>query len=693
MDSFSIACTTCQTQLRVRDRSAIGQILTCPKCGSMVLVEPPADAADVTPSSTRTGPPPLPKTPAASRGTADPQAEPANLADTVEDPSLYGLVAAPREDILPDDAVSTSAAELDSGPVSEPILPTDAWVSPSSAAWRYWLLSGCAAVAGIGLAIAVFGWLSRDSAPAPQSPQAYAQPDGSAGSPSVPTTEETPPAAPEDIASGTEDVPPAPPEPALSPEAPPPEAPAITPPTVEDAVRAEPAKPPVDKLEAAIIDSAGEEAVTPPGFVPSADSESMASAAALRETLKAFGAILEEPDVPGEEHSPLEIPASPPTEVAAGTGPERPRPLDIDVESRLADRIPQIDFNDVPLIGFLEFVAEFSTIPVSLDPDVLPYLRISPNTPLTIRQNDTTVDGLLAESLKKVGLGYAIQDDQLWVSRVEERAPRVRQVPFELTDLAAGDAAQLETIRRLTRELIAPDSWKEAGGQGTIQLQEQSLLVQHEETILYQVLGFCEKLRVARGLQPRGKLDPALFALTPRSQRAASLLETPVSVNFLRPERLGVIVSRIGKESGAHILMDWRGAAQMGWNPDAQLSFTSGGRPLAETLRALLEPMELTYRIVDRDLLQITSPMALDAAVELEFYPVAELLGAARTADQLLDAISAHLGAGLLRDQGGLGVLRFDPPSQCVLAALPQPQQQAVAAFLAGLKTGGEEKP
>ncbi len=45
MEPFSISCTTCQARLRVQDESAIGQILACPKCGSMVLIQPPAGMA------------------------------------------------------------------------------------------------------------------------------------------------------------------------------------------------------------------------------------------------------------------------------------------------------------------------------------------------------------------------------------------------------------------------------------------------------------------------------------------------------------------------------------------------------------------------------------------------------------------------------------------------------------------------
>src|SRR5262245_23017146 len=41
MELFAITCTTCKSRLKVRDPAAIGQILSCPKCGGMVMVKPP----------------------------------------------------------------------------------------------------------------------------------------------------------------------------------------------------------------------------------------------------------------------------------------------------------------------------------------------------------------------------------------------------------------------------------------------------------------------------------------------------------------------------------------------------------------------------------------------------------------------------------------------------------------------------
>jgi hypothetical protein len=62
---FSITCTTCQARLAVRSEAAIGAILECPKCASMVHVVPPLGLSGITLRngeslySTPAGPPPL----------------------------------------------------------------------------------------------------------------------------------------------------------------------------------------------------------------------------------------------------------------------------------------------------------------------------------------------------------------------------------------------------------------------------------------------------------------------------------------------------------------------------------------------------------------------------------------------------------------------------------------------------------
>lgn len=45
MDPFTIHCSSCQSRIRVRNPSMIGQIANCPKCGSMIMIAAPQPTA------------------------------------------------------------------------------------------------------------------------------------------------------------------------------------------------------------------------------------------------------------------------------------------------------------------------------------------------------------------------------------------------------------------------------------------------------------------------------------------------------------------------------------------------------------------------------------------------------------------------------------------------------------------------
>ena len=403
----------------------------------------------------------------------------------------------------------------------------------------------------------------------------------------------------------------------------------------------------------------------------------------MRETLKAFGAFwtIRLPSRRGPwKKGPL---------LRRRLGPWRMarrrsvRAREIDVAQRLEDVVEQLDFKSVPLIDFLDFLTEYSSIPMTLDPDVLPWLRVSPETPVAIQKSKTTVGGILSEALSTLGLGFVVASNQVLVTRGNPAGLAVREVSFDLSDLVAGDAARMEQLRGLISDLIAPDTWSTAGGPGKMETRDGTLVVTEREVVLFQVLAFCEKLRVARGLPAKSKFDRAMFELTPRTERVQSLLGKTVSANLIRPTRLSQVVREFSKETGVALLIDWQSLSEAGWSPDTEVRFVSRDQPLAAALRSLLDPLELTYRVVDGTTLQIITPLDLDRRVELEFYAVSDLLTAETSGETLLGRVQSRLGEAAFREKGGPGVLRFDPESRSLLAALPQPQQRIVGELLA----------
>jgi len=668
VELFSITCTTCQQRLLVRDASTIGEIQICPKCGSMVLVEPPPGW-----SETPEDQPPIAVPEEAAKLSAEPPAE-RDWQDadaegpTVEAPPL------PAADIEPPD--------------SEPILPTDDWTSQAARQRQQWLMLGGAAVIGIALSFGLVGFLAfraankstaenanasvapepvvADSAKLPAEPPAEPVADPApaaqpAAQPAAPSVESKPPAAPlspvmdqpsadgQAAAGDTRDEPLA--EPVVSPPSPAPDAPPSGPP---------PAAPAPKPQEFNLA----------PG--------------SLSETLKAFAPFIDpdaNPPPEAMDATEQDMPALDPQAITTEQpSVPRPEPREVDLSARLQDRIAEAEFADVTLKNFLRFVMNFSTIPVSVDPDALALMRVTPRTKITVRIVDATVDQLLTAALSPLQLAHVPVGQQLVVTRPPLPDGGLRTIPHNVSDLAGNDPDQLGRLAELIVEMVEPASWEAAGGTGVIREELPSLVIQQQETVLLQAIVLCERLRAARSLPPQSKFNPDLFSLEPRLVRSAQRLATPVTLNFPQPTAFTRILDRLSDEGGVEILVDWQALVELGWPPDTETTVTANQQPIGDVLNAMLQPMELTYRVVDAGTVQVTSPANAEARWDIEFYPVPTLPATRETPEALLTWLRSELTDG--NPAALSGVLVFDAPSRHLIAALPQTQQRKLAERL-----------
>jgi hypothetical protein len=93
--------------------------------------------------------------------------------------------------------------------------------------------------------------------------------------------------------------------------------------------------------------------------------------------------------------------------------------------------------------------------------------------------------------------------------------------------------------------------------------------------------------------------------------------------------------------------------------------------------------MDLTYRILDGSTLEITTPEKLRTRIETQFYPVRDLLAGKPGEAALLERIENELGEHLAE---GRGAVHLDPVGKHLIAALPQPQHDQLAALLESLR-------
>lgn len=725
MELFSIECTTCQQRLNVRDESAIGEIEICPKCGSMVLVEAPPDWQGTPPDEPPTSvqPPPIvededeldiaaampSETEASSQQTPTVSPlvvgggelpSPSQEADTVDGP--IELDAAPS-DARPAAMEQPESVPADEPPVAadptsppqtgsaEPVLRTDDWTSEASLQRRQMLLVGGAAIAGIVLAVVVVGLLaSRRTQPEPDVSVVDGKPgvespkdtgDGAArdaegdDQPENETDNETPTAKDDEDEQVDEDT--------EKPSDPPADEDATSKAKSEPAEDTEskaPVPEPDSKQEASTKNDEKEKLILKPSEdKPDATAMDTAALAKTLDLLAPFTDV--QPYTapqPGEASAKEKAPKLDPAALPAqGPSAPRPEPRDVDVPERLKDEIREIEFPNVPLIDFLRFVTDFSTIPITLDPDALALVSVTPKTLVNVKQKDTVVAKLLSDALTSQNLGYVPLEGHLLVTRPPLPDGQPRSHTHSVADLVGNDPQQLARLAAMITEMVEPHSWQVNGGVGVIHQKMPELEFEHRDVELFRAMLFCDRLRMARGLPPQSKFPKEVFTIEPRLSQAKKLLETPVTINYVQPTLFVRILARLSKETGLQIIVDWRAVAELGWSPDGEATISASNEPIGQALAEMLLPMDLTYRVINANTVQVTSPSALVARLDVEFYPAKDVLLPQEKPAAFLEHIRKELG---LRDIGA--AVYLDDASKHLIAALPQPWHKELVDLL-----------
>ena len=708
MDLFSITCTTCKSRLKVREESAIGQILGCPKCGGMVMVKAPEGWKKGEPLPAPKSEPPPGITTVVEVRRPDETLGDSNF-DVVDDllsdappklrtpsavsvaPDAPGL-ARPRfvgaPPLLPSSLAGEGPGVRGSAEASHPSqpapvpetqsppppgeanaqeLPPPDWSPPRP--WRYWAMMAGSVVAGIALALAVVvGMIQLFKG----EPQTIVQAGTSAQQPVTPTATSTNSAA-TPTSAGT-------PTPATDPPIGADEAPAPMP-MVEPMPAIEAMAMPPAPMPAAEQDPIGLTEPPQPAVKPANPNDPLAK----------FDRLIGGDEVPAPETEPTTpappVPDPPP---AVGEKPALPRPAprSVNVTARLADPLPSIETSGTPLVDFLQFVSDLTTIPITLEPDALTLVRATPESPVVLDLDSTTVGAALDAAFKPLGLEHVIVEDQLVVRLIEPAALAVLKYPVK--DLAA-DAQQMADLSAAMQSLIEPASWNVNGGEGTliVDAANQVFVVSQRRAVHAQLLIAFERLRTARKLPyaTGERYDKGLFKLDTRLARAKAKLDAPISLNYSQPTPLVQILSSLSQAAGMRILIDWRDVAAAGWNPDGEATLISDKQPLSSALEALLAPMDLSWRVVDGRTIQVLTPDTLAGRCELEFHGVADLLGEDPTGEAFLTKLRTALGESLFREAGGPGELHLDSAGQCLLASLPQPKQRELESLLAKLRS------
>ena len=102
---------------------------------------------------------------------------------------------------------------------------------------------------------------------------------------------------------------------------------------------------------------------------------------------------------------------------------------------------------------------------------------------------------------------------------------------------------------------------------------------------------------------------------------------------------------------------------------------------MAAALDGLLAPLKLGYRPINSRTLQVTTQSALDARLDLEFYPVGKLLGKDLAHSALIEQIKTAVSPASWTDAGPTAVY-FDQPAAALIILQSPPVHAAIQAYL-----------
>ena len=621
VSGFSLHCTTCQTRLRVRDARAIGKILPCPRCGSMVLIDGPmlATAKDALPAASCETADRLPQPAASETGVTD---------HCSGDPDFH--------------QASSLDTAFETAPVNEPAagtvgLPIDG-VALQTSLIRRWLVALCGAIAGVGLAVGlvaiVIAARRGDNLPGPVAVLTNSDPVTVAGSTAAP--EPPPPPLPS----------PPPPLPLLHET----ETEAGNVDSGEQGSITETVvmKPDVNLAKGAgTAETADPAGLIPPEFGPSTTHDEPAPAAAeppgayagLANLLDSASVVLRQPTANdpqaadrgegrGDGPENASSPGDPVHGVSASADLDHVPPVPtsqrrtIDVTARLSDRIQAVNFARVPLNSFVRSMSRMSTIPIVFDHDSL--IFVSYEAPISLKATTLTVDELLRQALSTVQLTPQVFDNHVLVTSPAFVDGGVKQVAYTVSDLAS-NSEQLAELKSWVEMFVAPEIWR--AGQGSsiaVSAAAHQLKVTSDRRVHLRVLAFLERLRLARGLPFVSKLGPRLANPAPAWQQLQDRLQHATSINAWHPTAFIAAIGEIEDHNRLTVLVDWQSVAEVPLYPDTPVTSAARGKPLGDIFDGLLQPLGLTYVAIDGHTIQITTPETAKAIYRVEFYSLGQ---------------------------------------------------------------------
>lgn len=383
-------------------------------------------------------------------------------------------------------------------------------------------------------------------------------------------------------------------------------------------------------------------------------------------------------------------------------------PADEQAKSRLDDRAVRIqaalaksqswEYIEQPLQDVAAHVGHELEIEVLLDIRALDDYGIDSATPITWRVGEISAKSFLRLMLSELDLTYVIRDDALWITTFEEAEARLITRVYRVGDIVDdGEVSDepgpdYDTLIQAITSAIAPDSWDQVGGPGSIEGIYGALVVSQTEDVheqLGDLLVTYRQLRKSDASDKGAGVRPYFLGQT-LNENLETALDKPITVMFADAP-LRDVADTLSAKLEVPIVLDARALEDYGIGTDQPVSGKFAELSLEVVLRRLLHELELTY-VVRNEVISITTPEEVETQLTLGLYPVRDLVSsgsddpATFDFDGLIDVITSTIAPDTWDEVGGPGSIEPLLPTPALLFAQTQDVHDQIAELLVTLR-------
>ncbi|MCL2349195.1 MAG: hypothetical protein FWC50_13170 [Planctomycetaceae bacterium] len=359
----------------------------------------------------------------------------------------------------------------------------------------------------------------------------------------------------------------------------------------------------------------------------------------------------------------------------------------IDIDARLSLPVMTFQVEKKAIINVLRTLSDLTGVPMQLDVDELRARRISVEAPVTLQLKETNVAGIIAALLEKTHLTTRRYDGGMIFGYTEEQMSATSTVRYDLSRLAKLEKNPISAQQAADwmTQLLFDQKSNPKTQNGGIAVDGNEIVVVGNAWLQDQAERLYLSFHYLREIEPETKLTPEQIA---PEVFGWDRVHEPLTLNLIEPKPLKDAARLVENGAKIRVLIDHAALWNEGLSQASMVSVHVNQGTVDRVLQEMLQPLGLTYRIVEANAVEITTPRVAAEKMTIEIQKYAPL-EPGKTPELCVDTIKQVFGRERWNnkpngtDSGGTVVT--DAASGYLLVRQSQPLQREIRQWLGQL--------